>query len=54
MDCKAETNRSSCPCTSKDCERQGICCDCLRAHLSRRSLPACMRNLEWIAIQPEK
>ena len=32
-----------CPCTA-DCERHGRCCECLRAHLSGGSLPACAKD----------
>lgn len=50
MECKAEANKGKCPCTA-DCERHGVCCDCLRAHLSRKSLPACLRELDWIEVK---
>ncbi len=48
MDCKVESNKATCGCPSKDCERKGICCDCLRAHLPKKSLPMCMRKLDWL------
>lgn len=50
MECKVEKNKQSCACPSKNCERNGVCCDCLRAHLSRKSLPMCMRKLDWIKV----
>ena len=31
MDCKVESNKEKCACPSKDCERRGQCCECLRA-----------------------
>jgi len=50
MECKVESNREQCPCTSENCERRGFCCDCLRAHLAKKSLPTCIRNLDWITV----
>ena len=50
MDCKVESNKEKCACQSKDCERRGICCECLKNHLSNRSLPMCMRKLDWIKV----
>lgn len=50
MECKVEKNKQGCACPSKSCERNGICCDCLRAHLARKSLPMCMRKLDWIKV----
>lgn len=38
-------NKSFCPCTNDDCEFHGICCLCMRSHMSRKTLPACARNL---------
>ena len=52
MDCKAPTNKAKCPCKKvPDCERKGICCDCLRAHIAAKSLPACMRGLSWLEVK---
>jgi hypothetical protein len=39
------SNEQTCPCTATDCERHGVCCECLRAHLSGGSLPACAREV---------
>jgi hypothetical protein len=39
-----QTNLDNCPCTAEDCPRRGTCCECLRAHLSSNSLPACVRD----------
>lgn len=50
MDCKVEGNKEKCACPNKDCERRGICCECVRTHLSNRSLPMCMRKLDWIKV----
>ena len=50
MECKVETNKEQCACGSMDCERRGLCCDCLRAHLSKKQLPMCMRQLDWIQV----
>jgi len=38
-------NEKACPCTSMDCPRHGICCECIVAHASRDSLPGCLRTL---------
>ncbi len=40
-----EANLESCPCTSVECERRGYCCQCIKAHVSRGSLPACAQHL---------
>jgi len=50
MECKVETNKENCACTA-DCERRGICCECLRAHLPKKSLPKCMRELDWLEVK---
>ena len=41
MNCKQPTNATKCNCTYEPCSRKGMCCDCLRYHLSSRELPAC-------------
>ncbi|TAN38621.1 MAG: cytosolic protein [Verrucomicrobia bacterium] len=41
MNCKQTTNQTGCNCTYEPCSRKGMCCDCLRYHLSSRELPAC-------------
>jgi hypothetical protein len=40
-----ELNLSMCPCTA-DCERRGICCDCMDFHMHSTEWPrtACMRG----------
>ena len=50
MDCKLDGNKEQCPCTADDCERKGICCECLRAHLARKTLPACIKKLDWVDV----
>lgn len=52
MECKMEANKDRCPCTYEPCDRKGVCCDCLRYHLSTKSLPACLEKLDWIQITP--
>ncbi len=27
------SNEQTCPCTATDCERHGVCCECIRAHI---------------------
>ena len=48
MECKVNDNAQQCTCPAEGCERRGICCDCLRNHLSKKSLPMCMKQLDWI------
>lgn len=40
-----EKNLEFCPCTSLECARRGHCCQCIKAHVARGSLPACARHL---------
>jgi hypothetical protein len=37
-----ELNKKRCKCTYEPCDRKGICCECLRYHLSRKELPGCI------------
>ena len=37
------TNEENCTCTSLDCEKHGVCCECLRAHSEKDGLPSCLR-----------
>ncbi|MCD6549167.1 hypothetical protein J7K41_00425 [Candidatus Micrarchaeota archaeon] len=47
MECvNRERNLSTCPCTYELCPRKGICCECIRYHLSRGELPACAFSKE--------
>ena len=41
MECKQTTNLQNCNCSYSPCSRKGVCCDCIRYHLSMRELPAC-------------
>jgi hypothetical protein len=41
MECGKQKNLKKCNCTYDGCERKGVCCDCLRYHLSMRQLPGC-------------
>lgn len=40
MNCKKEQNLKHCNCTY-NCDKKGVCCECLKYHLSRNELPAC-------------
>jgi hypothetical protein len=39
-------NTDFCPCTYPSCSRKGICCECIRYHLSNDELPACFFPVE--------
>ena len=39
-----ETNKENCSCEALDCERHGMCCECILAHSSKDSLPSCLRG----------
>ena len=41
MECKKSFNLERCNCSYPNCDKKGICCECLRYHLSMRQLPAC-------------
>jgi hypothetical protein len=41
MDCGKTRNVKGCKCTYEPCERKGLCCECLRYHLSMKQLPGC-------------
>jgi len=41
VECKQQENLASCNCTYPGCSKKGICCECLRSHLSQRELPGC-------------
>ena len=40
MECRKQTNLKDCPCTY-DCEKKGICCECIQEHRQNNELPAC-------------
>ena len=41
MECKQKEYLKTCPCIYPDCQRKGICCECLKYHLNNNELPAC-------------
>lgn len=41
MNCNKEKNLKRCNCSYPDCERKGICCECLAYHIKNKELPAC-------------
>jgi len=42
MDClNKKKNSDFCTCTYAVCSRKGICCECVRYHLSQDELPGC-------------
>lgn len=45
MNCKKEQNLKNCPCTYS-CDKKGVCCECIKYHLSRKELPACYFSAE--------
>ena len=40
MNCK-EKNLDRCTCSYLQCERRGVCCDCIAYHRKNNQLPAC-------------
>ncbi|MFW6220470.1 MAG: DUF6485 family protein [Nanoarchaeota archaeon] len=41
MECRIDENKLNCNCSYNDCNRKGLCCDCLNHHIKKRELPAC-------------
>jgi len=41
MECNKSENLKKCNCTYEPCERKGLCCECIKYHLSMNELPAC-------------
>jgi hypothetical protein len=42
MECQnLEKNLSFCNCTYEPCSRKGMCCECIRYHVTKKELPAC-------------
>ncbi len=41
MDCRKEQNLKNCNCTYPNCDKKGICCECIAYHRERGELPAC-------------
>jgi len=42
MGCKKDEIRKYCTCTYLNCNRRGICCECIKYHLSNNELPGCV------------
>jgi len=42
MECKKDENFKKCNCTYEPCPGRGMCCECLRYHLSHDELPGCV------------
>lgn len=40
MECRKEKNLKECNCTF-ECEKKGLCCECVAYHRARKELPAC-------------
>jgi len=38
-----ELNEKECPCTDMECERHGICCECIKYHKNCGDKPACLK-----------
>ena len=38
-----DENLESCPCTSEDCARRGLCCQCVANHRAKGNKTACMK-----------
>jgi len=39
---KSEENLEFCNCSYEGCSKKGNCCQCIRYHLDRKELPACV------------
>ncbi|RLJ04257.1 MAG: hypothetical protein DRP13_02425 [Candidatus Aenigmatarchaeota archaeon] len=37
-----ERNSQECGCTYAECERKGVCCECIRHHRERGEIPGCL------------
>jgi len=47
MECvNKKKNISFCTCTYPGCSRKGICCECIKYHLSRDEVPGCFFSPE--------
>ena len=40
-----DRNREHCPCGEVDCDKHGVCCECIVAHTDNDSFPSCVREL---------
>jgi len=45
MECKKAGNLKGCNCTY-DCDKKGLCCECVKYHRLRNELPACYFSKE--------
>ena len=36
-------NEQDCTCIEENCERHGICCECIKYHKNKKSKPACLK-----------
>jgi len=36
-------NKKECVCSETDCERHGICCECIKYHREHGGKPACIK-----------
>ncbi len=37
-------NEQDCPCPDENCERHGICCECIKYHKNKKNMPVCLRK----------
>lgn len=42
MECHQNKNLEQCNCSYDPCPKKGICCECIRYHVRKRQLPACV------------
>lgn len=38
-----KTNKEQCRCPYDDCERHGVCCECVRYHREQGQKPMCLK-----------
>lgn len=39
-------NTEKCSCIHSECERYGICCECIRFHMEKKQVPACIFKMK--------
>ena len=39
-----DENKQNCPCVETDCERHGVCCECIKYHKKCKDYPACLNS----------
>ncbi len=49
MECKQEENKKGCTCTA-NCNRHGLCCECVAYHRAKGQIPGCFFDKEGEAI----